>query len=241
VGLLRSAARYEPRPDQDEEVIAVLLELAERFPERGFAKLFKLIRRRGLRRNHKRVWRMYCKLKLNRRRHGKKRLPKRNALSLAVGEAINVCWCADFMADALWDGRRFRTFNVVDEFNREGLAIEIDLNLPGAWVIRVLNRIAAWHVYPDKLRLDNGPESIATALAERAESKRVALNFIQPRRLIQKAFGERFNGSYRRGLLDMYVFPNLTEVREHTEHWRQNYNEAIPHDSLNDLTRLSTG
>jgi putative transposase len=113
VGLLRSAARYEPRPDQDEEVIAVLLELAERFPERGFAKLFKLIRRRGLRRNHKRVWRMYCKLKLNRRWHGKKRLPKRNALSLAVGEAINVCWCADFMADALWNGRRFRTFNHV--------------------------------------------------------------------------------------------------------------------------------
>ena len=67
------------------------------------------------------------------------------------------------MSDALWDGRRFRTFNVIDDFSREALAIEVDLNLPAARVIRTLERIAAWRGYPGKLRLDNGPEFVALA------------------------------------------------------------------------------
>ena len=115
VGLSRSVARYECRPDRDDEVIAVLLELAERFPERGFDKPFLLIRRRGVNWNHKRVYRVYCELRLNRRRRGKKRIPSRHPQPLAVGERVNACWSADFMSDALWDGRRFRTFNVVDD------------------------------------------------------------------------------------------------------------------------------
>ncbi|NMI24581.1 DDE-type integrase/transposase/recombinase, partial [Xanthomonas hortorum] len=69
----------------------------------------------------------------------------------------NAGWSIDFMSDALWDGRRFRTFNVIDDFSREALAIEVDLNLPAARVIRTLERIAAWRGYPAKLRLDNGP------------------------------------------------------------------------------------
>ena len=140
------------------------------------------------------------------------------------------------MSDALWDGRRFRTFNVIDDFTRECLTIEIDLNLPAARVIRALDRIAAWRGYPAKVRLDNGPEFIAVALAEWAEAHTVQLDFIQPGRPMQNGFIERFNGSYRRGVLDLYVFRNLTEVREHTERWMADYNEQIPHDALNDLT-----
>ncbi len=193
VGISRSVSRYSPRPDRDEEVIAVLLELSETCPERGFSKLYELIRRRGLPWNHKRVWRVYCDLKLNLRRKGKKGLPKREPQPLAVPEAVNATWSADFMSDALWDGRRFRTFNLVDDFNREALA---------DWAV------------------ENGVE----------------LEFIQPGRPMQNGFIERFNGSYRRGVLDMYVFRTLNEVREHTERWRRDYNEQIPHESLNDMT-----
>lgn len=234
--LARSTARYAVKPDRGDAVIAVLQELAERFEDRGFGKLFKLIRRRGHVWNHKRVWRAYCELGLNRRRVGKKRVPSRHPQPLVAGEAVNAGWSADFMSDALWDGRRFRTFNVMDDFTREGLAIEIDLNLPATRVIRVLDRIAAWRGYPGKLRLDNGPEFIAIAMAEWAQDKRVELDFIQPGRPMQNGFIERFNGSYRRGVLDMYVFRNLTEVREQTERWLSDYNEQIPHDALNDLT-----
>ena len=158
--LSRSVYAYQPDMSADDEVIVVLQELAERFPERGFSKYFKVIRRRGHGWNHKRVYRIYCALKLNHRRIGKKRLPPRTPSPLAVPGRMNQNWSMDFMSDALWNGRRFRTFNVVDDFNREILAIEIDLNLPAARVIRVLERIVAWRGYPAKVRMDNGPEFI---------------------------------------------------------------------------------
>jgi putative transposase len=209
VGLARSTARYKRRTDRDEAVIALLAELAERFPERGFDKLFQLIRRRGLVWNHKRVWRVYCLMQLNRRRRGKKRVPNRHPRPLVAGDRINNSWSIDFMSDALWDGRRFRTFNVIDDFSREALAVEVDLNLPATRVIRTLERIAAWRGYPTNLRLDNGPEFIALALAEWAERKGITLGVIEPGRPMQNGVVERFNGSFRRGVLDMHVFRNL--------------------------------
>src|SRR4030095_5867156 len=102
----------------------------------------------------KRVYRVYCALKLNKRRKGKRRLPTRTPAPLKVSEAGNECSSADCMSDALWSGQRFRTFNVVDDFNREVLAIEVDFNLPAARVVRTLERIAAERGYPLKLRLD---------------------------------------------------------------------------------------
>jgi putative transposase len=241
LGLSRSVLRYHPKPSQDEPVIAVLQELAERYPERGFGKYFKVIRRRRLEWNHKRVHRVYCELKLNRRRVGKKRLPPRTPAPLAAPARINQSLSIDFMSDALWCGRRFRTFNVVDDCNREALAIEIDHNLPTARVIRVLERIAAWRGYPDKIRMDNGPEFIAGALADWAQMHGVALEFIKPGRPMQNGFVERFNRSYREGVLDMYVFKTLEEVRERTETWLADYNEEIPHDALGDLTPVEFG
>lgn len=101
------------------------------------------------------------------------------------------------MSDALVCGRRFRTFNVIDEFNREALTIEIDLNLPASRVIRSLDRIAIWRGYPAKLRLDNGLEFISLALAEWAEEHGVILNFMQPGKPTQNSFVERFNRTYR--------------------------------------------
>lgn len=140
------------------------------------------------------------------------------------------------MSDVLWHGRRFRTFNVVDDFNREGLAIEVDLNLPSERVVRVLERIAAWRGYPQKLRLDNGPELVAIALAEWAEEHKVQLEFIEPGKPMQNGFIERFNRSYREAVLDMYVFQTLTEVNEQTEKWLKEYNEERPHESLGNMT-----
>ena len=188
VALSRSVYHYERQTDGDEPIIAMLQELAERFPDRGLGKYFKLIRRRGHDWNHKRVYRVYCALGLNRRRIGKKRLPPRQPSQLLVPAEMNRSWSMDFMSDALWCGRRFRTFNVADDFNREALAIEIDLNLPAARVVRVLERIAAWRGYPAQIRMDNGPEFIATALADWAQQHGVVLDFIEPGRPMQNGF-----------------------------------------------------
>jgi putative transposase len=236
VSLRRSVCRYRPRPNRDGEIIKLLLELAHGRPEQGFGKLCKRMRRLGHGWNHKRVYRVYCALKLNKRRKGKRRLPTRNPAPLQVSETMNECWSVDFMSDALWDGRRFRTFNVVDDFNREALAIEVDFSLTAERVVRVLERIAAVRGYPLKLRSDNGPEFIAVALADWAEQHGVTLEFIKPGKPMQNGFIERFNRSYREAVLDMFVFQTLNQVREQTETWLKEYNEERPHDSLGDMT-----
>jgi putative transposase len=236
VRLKRSVYRYKPDPQRDQEIIEALLTLAHEKPELGFRKLFEILKRRGHRWNHKRVHRVYCQLKLNKRRKGKRRLPTRNPTPLAVSQRANECWSADFMSDALGCGRRFRTFNVVEDFNREALAIEVDLNLPAGRIIRVLDRVAAWRGYPRKLRLDNGPELISLSLAEWAEQRGISLDVIRPGRPMENGFIERFNRSYREAVLDMYLFRTLDEVREQTAAWLKEYNEERPHEALGNLT-----
>lgn len=236
VGISDSVYRYKPNKDKDEPLIHALQDMVERYPAYGFGKLFKVLKRMGHKWNHKRVYRIYCELNLNKRRRGKKRLPTRNPQPLSVPKTANQCWSIDFMSDSLQCGRRFRTFNVVDDFNREALAIEIDLSLPALRVTRVLDRIAAWRGYPDRIRLDNGPELISTVLADWAENHKVDLEFIQPGKPTQNSYIERFNRTYRDEILNMYLFKTLNEVREITEKWIREYNEERPHDSLGDLT-----
>ncbi|HCB1684210.1 IS3 family transposase [Citrobacter sp. RHBSTW-00986] len=236
LNLSRTVYHYRPDTTRDEPVIVALQAVAERYPRYGFPKLFQVLRRQGHPWNHKRIHRIYCLLKLNFRRTGKQRLPVRNPSPLATPEALNQSWSVDFMHDALVCGRCFRTFNVVDDFNREALSIEIDLNLPAQRVVRVLDRIAANRRYPVMLRMDNGPEFISLALAEWAEKHTVKLELIQPGKPTQNAFIERFNRTYRTEILDFYLFRTLNEVREITEKWLSEYNCERPHESLDNMT-----
>jgi putative transposase len=232
VEISRSAFRYRPKDPGDGPIIDALSELAEDHSDLGFGKFYGMLRNAGHRWNHKRVHRVYCAMKLNKRRKYKRRVPPRHPSPLSVPEGENQCWSADFMSDALNDGRRFRTFNVIDDCRREALAIEIDLNLGGKRVIRVLDRIAEARGYPAKIRFDNGPELTSIAVAEWAELNDVELEFIEPGRPMQNGFIERFNRTYREAILDMYIFESLEEVRRLTADWLEFYNGRRPHDAL---------
>lgn len=236
LNLSRTVYSYQPDMARDEPVIIALQELAERYPYYGFSKVFQLLRRQGHIWNHKRVHRIYCLLQLNIRRKGKRRLPTRCPSPLFVPARLNQSWSIDFMHDALTCARRLRTFNVVDDYNREALAIEIDLNLPAQRVIRVLGRIVGSQSYPVMQRVDNGPEFISLALADWAEKYSVKLEFIKPVKPTQNAFIERFNRTYRTEVLDFYLFRTLNKVREITDKWLHEYNCERPHQSLNNLT-----
>lgn len=144
------------------------------------------------------------------------------------------------MSDSLVDGRRFRLFNVMDDFNRESLAIEVDTSLPSVRVIRVLEKLIAERGCPANIRCDNGPEFISHKLEQwcNDETKKISLRFIQPGRPMQNAYIERKNGSIRRELLDAYLFYSLAEVRAMTEEWRMDYNTERPHKSLGYLSPL---
>ena len=138
------------------------------------------------------------------------------------------------MRDSLVDGRKFRLLNVIDDFNRESLAIEVDTSLPSLRVIRVLERLIAQRDCPANIRCDNGPEFISHKLEEWCsdERRRISLQFIQPGKPTQNAYIERKNGSMRRELLDAYLFTSLKEVRCLSEAWRHDYNTERPHKSL---------
>jgi putative transposase len=196
------------------------------------------LRKAGCQDNHKRVYRVYCELGLNLRRKPKKRLPSRNPHPLAQPEAANQCWSIDFMSDSLVDGRAFRTLNVIDDFNREALSIEIDTSLPAVRVIRVLDQIADWRGYPKQLRSDNGPEFIAAKLEEWAEEHAVLLDFIEPGKPAQNAYIERFNRTFREDVLDAYLFSSLAGARQFTDNWMHEYNSVRPHAALGNLTPL---
>ena len=139
------------------------------------------------------------------------------------------------MCDSLFCGRRFRTFNVVEDFSREVLAIEIVVGLSAERVTRVLDRVVAWRGYSSKLRMDNGPEFISKTLADWAEEHAIDLEFIQPGKPMQNSYVERFNRTYRDEILNSYVFKTLSKVRAITEEWMDQYNEERPHDALDDL------
>jgi putative transposase len=231
------AAFYRPASssDRDQEVIDALNKLIERHPRWGFWKSYKTLRRTGHRWNHKRVYRVYCELKLNQKRRAKKRLPQRVRMPLFVPQKPNHVWSADFMSDTLSGGKTFRTFNVIDDFNREGLAIEIDTSLTGRRLIRVFERLRQERGLPDVLRVDNGPEFLSGDFVAWAESAGMMIHYIQPGEPNQNAYIERFNRTYRNEVLSLYLFRNLGEVREITYWWLRDYNEMRPHDSLDDL------
>ncbi len=234
LGLSRSARHYVPRVRDDAPLIAAVEEGLQANPGYGFGLLFDaFLRPKGW--GKTRCRRVYLRLGKNLKRRGKQRLPERVRDPLQIPPHANHTWSADFMADALWSGRRLRTFNVNDDFNRESLRIEIDTSLPALRVVRALDELVELRGAPKRLRLDNGPEFISAELKRWAERRGVEIVHTQPGKPTQNALIERFNRTYRTEVLNRYVFTSLAEVRRMTEDWRHRYNHHRPHSALGGL------
>ncbi len=144
----------------------------------------------------------------------------------------------DFMSDGLSSGRKFRTFNIIDDFNRELLDISVDMSMSGAKIAHHLGVLIANREAPREIRVDNGSEFISHVFKRWCESKGITLRFIEKGKPTQNAYIERFNRSYREDVLDIYNFDNLQEVRLMSEEWMYHYNYERPHESLGDLTPI---
>lgn len=235
-GLSRSAY-YKPVSINTDGilVINVLNELLQKYPRWGFWKLFKVLRRKYPW-NHKRVHRIYCQMKLNQKRRAKKRLPNRIKNPLFAPEFPNQIWSVDFVSDSLYCGKRFRTFNIIDDSNREVIHIEIDTSLTSWRLIKVFEKLWVERGLPKVLRCDNGSEFLGAEFVSWAENMGMFIMYIQPGKPNQNAYIKRFNRTYRTEVLNLYLFNNLEEVREVTYWWMNEYNEKRPHDALDDMT-----
>jgi putative transposase len=237
VGLSRSAL-YKPTVDwaaKDALVIAVLNDIVSKRSRWGFWKCFHRLRGDGHGWNHKKVHRIYCAMRLNLQRKAKKRVMRRERQPLGIAQELNCVWALDFMRDTMYDGRPFRTLNVIDEGNREALRIECGTSIPSGRLIRVMEQLIEVYGKPQAIRLDNGPEMTSQGFTDWAKRHGVRLLFIQPGKPNQNAFIERFNKSFRVEVLDANLFDSISEVQAAADDWLMDYNEYRPHESLGDM------
>lgn len=229
----QSVYYYQPKPKDDHQVRAKLTELASLHNRWGFWMMHHHLRLMNYHWNHKKVYRIYTEMKLNMRRKHKKRLPQRVKEPLLQPLHPNITWSMDFMHDGLINGKSFRSFNVIDDFNREALNITLDTSLTSARVIRELEKLIQWRGKPEKLRVDNGPEFIAHAMEEWTASKNIELKFIQKGKPHQNGYVERFNRSFREEVLDEFAFESISQAQLLSHAWIWIYNNERPHSSLN--------
>lgn len=238
VGISETCYRYQSTLSDENKLIADwLLRLAANQRNWGFGLCYLFLRNvKGYGWNHKRVYRIYKELELNLRIKPKKRLVREKPQPLAVPAGINDSWSMDFMHDSLSDTRSYRLFNVIDDFNREGLGIEVDFSLPAHRVIRALEQIIQWRGKPKQLRCDNGPEYVSTRLARWAEKQGIKLCFIQPGKPQQNAYIERFNRTVRYDWLNQQLFADIDEVKEQATTWLWTYNHIRPNMAIGGIT-----
>jgi len=230
--------RYGVKGSAENEAIANWLRrLTDTHRTWGFGLCFLYLRNvKGFAWNHKRVYRIYRELALNLRIKPRKRLVREKPEPLAVPTAINQVWSMDFMHDQLEDRRCFRLLNVLDDFNREALGIEIDFSLPAERVIRALEQIIEWRGKPAAIRCDNGPENISGLVQRWAEKQQIRMLYIQPGKPQQNAYVERFNRTVRYEWLSQYYWQDLEEVQLFATQWMYDYNHDRPNMALGGIT-----
>ena len=237
VGMCRATFSYRSRRNGRDDVLkARLRELAEQRRRFGCSRLHVMLRREGLVINHKRTERLYREEKLSLRLRRRRKRAALVRVTLPAAERANQRWSMDFASDSLCTGRKFRVLVIVDDYTKESPAIEVDTSLPGARVVKVLDRLAEIRGLPEVITVDNGPEFSGRAMDEWAFRRGVKLNFIRPGKPIENAFAESFIGRLRDECLNQNWFTTINEARDIIEEWRIDYNGVRPHSSLGNLS-----
>ena len=231
MGFSRSASWRQLKGRDDATLRSRLKALAEQYPRYGCPTLHDMLRAEGLVLNHKRTARIYREEGLQVRTKKRKKLT-RPLIPLAVPDRVNERWSVDFVSDQLANGRRFRVFNVVDDFSRECVLQIVDFSIGGLRLARELKQLATQRPLPARIVMDNGPELTSKAMFFWAKKAGVKLHFIQPGKPTQNAFVESFNGKFRDYCLDLHWFASLEDARQEISNWREHYNHVRPHRSL---------
>jgi putative transposase len=225
--------RYQVKlKDENLEIAEHLIQLTQLHTDWGFGLCFDHLRHIEREHwNHKRVYRIYCELALNLRIRPRRRLKRHAPEPLKEPTRPNQVWSLDFMHDQLTDGRSYRLLNVIDDYRREGLAIEAGFSLPSLRVVRTLNQLLEWRIKPTAIRCDNGPEFISHEFINWAKQHDIRIDYIQPGKPQQNAYIERYNRTMRYSWVSKHLFDTLEEVQEYATQWLWFYNHERPHSA----------
>ena len=232
-GLSRTSYREPPSMNAaTQELSARIVELAHVRRRFGYRRIHDLLTREGRDVNHKRVWRLYKinDLSVRKRRKAKRANPQR--VPLAASQHINDTWSADFVMDALANGRRIKCLTVVDDFSRECVDIAADYGIGGQYVTRVLDQVGQFRGYPKAIRTDQGPEFTSRAFMAWAHERGVRHLINDAGKPTQNAYIESFNGKFRDECLNEQWFLTLHQSRQEISRWRRDYNEVRPHSAI---------
>jgi putative transposase len=234
--LPRSTFGYQARPDADAVLAAQIDELARCHPRYGSRRVWALLRRHGQAVNKTRVHRLWRQAKLQVHKGRRKRRPARSAMLPVPAAHPGHVWTDDFLYDHCLNGTTLKVLTVMDEFTREGLAIEVATSLPAQRGLAVLERLVATHGTPQFIRSANGPEFIAWAVRGWLRRHQMTTLYIAPGSPWQNGYGERFNGTVREACLKMHVCHAVAQARVVLAIYRRQYHAERPHRSLNDRT-----
>jgi len=236
VQISRSSYRYQSRREDDGDLRTAIREKAQQRKRWGYRRLQVLLQRDGYMDNHKRIHRIYKEEGLQVRKRRRKRARTKRSFELLPSDGPNQRWSMDFMHDSTASGRKLRILNVVDDYTREALWMEVSTSISGQHVARVLDRLIELRGKPKNLLTDNGPEFAGTALDAWTYERKINHQFIQPGKPNQNAYVESFNGKVRDECLNEHWWRNIDHARNKIERWREDYNQVRPHSSLKNQT-----
>jgi putative transposase len=237
VQMHRSSFRYVAHPTDDTPLLGRLHGLALQHPRYGYRRISVLLNRTE-KVNQKRVRRLWKLHRLQVRRVVRKRVRRVRPARLQAAYPDHI-WAYDFVEDALADGTPLRILTVMDEFTREGLALDVAVTTSAERVIGVLSALIEEHGVPAHLRSDNGAEFVAIAVQTWLAQCGIQTLYIDPGKPWQNGKEERFNGTVRDECLNMHMFTSLAEACVRLGAFRQQYNTERPHSQLGYLTPLA--
>jgi putative transposase len=237
VQIHRSTFQYSAHPTDAAALLRQIQELATQHPRYGYRRISVLVNRTQ-RVNQKRVRRLWRLHRLQVRRMVRKRTRRARPQRLQAAYVGHI-WAYDFVEDALADGTALYILTVMDEFTREGLALDVAVKTSAERVIGVLSALVAQHGVPAHLRSDNGAEFVAIAVQSWLAQCGVQTLYIEKGKPWQNGKEERFNGTVRDECLNMHVFTSLAEACVRLGAFRQHYNMERPHSQLGYLTPLA--
>jgi putative transposase len=237
LSLHRSTKRRQPNCQERHELVARLHALAERYPRFGYRKIYTLRKADQWQVSRETVRRLRKREGLQVVKQGCKRRPVGKSTTTPPQAAYpNHVWSYDFVHDATADGRRLKCLTLLDEYTREGLAIHCARSITATDVVQVLQQLFAQRGTPAYVKSDNGPEFIAQQVTTWRGTHHVDTHFIDPGSPWQNGHNESFNGVFRDGCLNRWLFTAVQEARRLIYHWLEEYNHERPHGALDSLT-----